>query len=155
MWFQRAALLSGMTATILSTIATAVLAETVDTDEFHANALIKWLRDSGGYFHPSLQMRRLDPNDPESPFGMYTNSAISEDTPLLKIPPSIVVESDEDSSGEQLECELVFYLAEQLELRDESEYAPYVNYLFATQPPDQLPSFWSDEGKEQIGRAHV
>jgi hypothetical protein len=118
------------------------------TDEEHAASLISWLQKEGGYFNPKLQMRRLDPSDPSSFFGMYTNDDIEEDEVLLRVPYSMVLTSEEeDPDVSIITCPTVRNLIEQLKLKDESKYAPYVNYLLDTQPPGSMPSSWSEAGK--------
>ena len=68
--------LSAWTFLILTAAFTS--ADNKRTDEYHAQALLKWLNDEGGYFNPKVEMRRLDPSDPKSFFwnvckGRYPN----------------------------------------------------------------------------------
>ena len=49
-------------------------------------------------------------------------------------------------TGRGMECDTVKNLIQEKELGGESEYAPYINYLFSRDVT--LPSSWSDEGKE-------
>ena len=98
------------------------------TDEEHANALLKWLNEEGGYFHPQLEMRRLDPSDPTSFFGMFAKDQMKENEILLRIPRSMILDSrEEDPDRSSLTCGTARNLAEQLRLKDKSKYAPYVN----------------------------
>lgn len=121
-------------------------------DEKHAAALISWLQASGGFFHPHLEMRRRDPSDPTSYFGMYAKAPIAEGEVMIRVPKSMILDSGEDEPEitSALVCGTVRNLIEQLKLKDKSDYAPYVNYLLDTQPPGQIPSAWSDEGKKLL-----
>lgn len=118
----------------------------------HSKKLTSWLTSSSGYLHPSLQMRRLDETDPTSMFGLFTESDLKEGTLLFSIPDDIIIHSN-DNKLQQLDCGLVRVLTEELRKKDESQYAPYINYLLDTQPPGQLPSGWSDAGKEMLMKA--
>jgi len=126
-------------------------AATIGADEKHSAALIAWLRSNKGYFNPKLEMRRVDPDDPNSHFGMFANQKIQADHLMLRVPSSLILGSgDDDEEITAMMCGLVRNLHKQLVLKDESEYAPYVKYLLETQPPGQLPSAWSDEGKDLL-----
>lgn len=118
----------------------------------HSKTLISWLVSNSGYMHPSLKMRRLDESDPTSMFGVFTESELKEGTLLFSIPDDIILHST-DNELQQLDCGLVRVLVEELKKKDESEFAPYINYLLDTQPPGQLPSGWSDAGKEMLMKA--
>ena len=136
-----------------SSLWTAVANLKPGTDEYHAEALIKWLKEENGYFNPALEMRRMDPNDPTSFFGMFVNTDIDEDETLLKIPTSMIINSGlENPNRDPMECATVYNLINELKLGDKSKYAPYVNYLKDTQPPGQLPSAWSQAGKDLLLR---
>jgi hypothetical protein len=123
------------------------------TDEEHAAALIAWLKKEGGYFNSKLEMRRVDPSDPTSFFGMFANGSIPKEEMLLRIPTSMVLDSaEEDPDLASMTCPTVRNLNKQLKLKDESKYAPYVNYLLDTQPPGSIPSGWSENGKKLLTR---
>lgn len=123
-------------------------------DEKHSAALISWLKESGGFFHPNLEMRRRDPSDPTSYFGMYANAPIPEGEVMIRVPKSMILDSGEDDPefNSAMVCGTVRNLAEQLRLKDKSDYAPYVNYLLETQPAGQIPSGWTDQGKRLLER---
>jgi len=121
----------------------------------HGELLLEWLNSSGGYANPKLEIRRADPDDPTSPFGMYTKEKITRKELILDIPQSVILrggEDDEDSQDDEegsFECATARRLIKELRLGDDSEYGPFVNYLLE-QPYGQLPSGWSDEGKELL-----
>ena len=58
-----------------------------DTDE-HIQSMINWLQSmNDGYFSPKIKIRRMDPNDPSSYYGMFATQDLREDELLLRIPP--------------------------------------------------------------------
>jgi len=122
------------------------------TIEEHSAHLLKWLREEGGFFHPDLEMRRLDSTDPASFFGMFAKNDISIDELLITVPTSVIVDSGEVTTHDHtdLQCDTIINLTHQLYLGDKSEYAPYVNYLLETQHAGQLPSGWSKAGKKLL-----
>jgi hypothetical protein len=129
------------------------------TDEEHAQSLLKWLNEEGGYFNPKVEMRRLDPSDPSSVFGMFVNENVSNEELLFRIPRNMILNSGDETHpiiagtiNSPLTCSTARNLAEQLRLKDESKYAPYVNYLLDTQSPDTIPSAWSDSAQSLFER---
>ena len=120
------------------------------TVEEHAASLISWLQKEGGYINPKLEMRRFDPSDPSTFFGMYTNDDIDKDEVLFRIPYSMVLKGDYD--GRTMTCATVRVLVQHLKLKDESKYAPWVNYLLDAKPLGPMPSSWSDSGKALFRR---
>jgi hypothetical protein len=131
---------------------------TTADQEHHAQALLKWLNEEGGYFHPQLEMRRLDPSDPTSFFGMFAKGDIAKDELLFRIPRSMILDSgeeDPDAGGTEsspLTCSTARNLAEQFRLKDKSKYAPYINYLMDTQSPGTIPSGWSESAQSLLER---
>ena len=156
--FQRAALtlLSLTVATVSATTITSesppspASASEQDADIKHSSSLIAWMKAKKGYFNPKLEMRRLDPNDPTSFFGMFAKEDIPKESLMLRIPSEIVLPSLDDGDPTPMDCGLVKNLIAQMELKNDSLFAPYVNYLLDTQPPGQLPSAWSTQGKELL-----
>lgn len=71
---------------------------------------------------------------------------------MLQIPTTMILDSREKDPIvlSAMMCGTVRNLIEQLKLKDDSKYAPYVNYLLETQPPGQIPSAWTDAGKELL-----
>jgi len=122
------------------------------TDEEHAENLVAWLKEEEGFFSPKLEMRRMDPEDPTSFFGMYAKGDFKEGDLMIRVPTDLILNSgeDEDEEVRALNCGLAFNLAEQINLKDDSPYAPYINYLLDTQPPGMLPSAWSAQGKRLL-----
>ena len=122
------------------------------SDEEHAENLVAWLKEEEGFFNPKLEMRRMDPEDPTSFFGMFAKGDFKKGDLLIRVPTDLILKSgeDEDEEVRALNCGLAFNLAEQINLKDDSPYAPYINYLLDTQPPGMLPSAWSAQGKNLL-----
>jgi len=59
---------------------------TVEGEVNHGENLIKWLRKHGGVVNDKIEIRRADPSDPTSRFGMFTNGDIRKREILLVIP---------------------------------------------------------------------
>eukprot|EP01083_Nonionella_stella_P090271 252213_1 len=140
--------------------ALAALAATA-TDEVMSN-VVKWVRSKGGYFNDKIEIRRVDPNDSSSIFGVFANSAIDAHERLIGIPRECYIDIFDqaiDSDIEDWHQSLYFYrknmcmlcqeLITEMKLGDESEFAPYVAYL-KTQKPGQLPVNWSEAGKNLL-----
>lgn len=142
-----------MAAMVIMT-ASASSASSIDLDEQHSTSLISWLKSQKGYFNPNLEMRRINPSDPTSHFGMFAKERIPSQSLLLRIPPNIVLDSDTKEPPEltPMICPLVRNLILQLELKGESAYAPYIHYLTDTQPPGQLPSAWTFAAQQLLVR---
>lgn len=126
----------------------------IDLDKQHSESLINWLETSGGYFHPALEMRRIDPENPSSHFGMFANHDIKNNTRLIQVPYKMTINADWNPHYEGPEspmtCETVWNLIAQIKKGKESFHYPYVHYLQDTQPPGIIPSAWSHEGKRLL-----
>ena len=146
MWFKRIAV---ATATLFFS-GNHLVSGQPGVDELHSEALVSWLKSEGGYYNPNLEMRRLDPSDPESIYGTFATKTIPKDTLLIRVPNSLILDPAGDEDGDAMECGTIRNLSRQLKLGNESHYAPYVNYLIATQPPNMLPSSWSEDGKSLL-----
>eukprot|EP00934_Nitzschia_sp_Nitz4_P001216 Nitzschia sp. Nitz4//scaffold98_size77359//36815//46705//NITZ4_005549-RA/size77359-processed-gene-0.17-mRNA-1//1//CDS//3329560760//1216//frame0 len=118
--------------------------------------LVDWLNKNGGYFSAKQEIRREDPNDPNSMIGVFAKETIAAGELLNQVPWSLVL----DDSGyvpknEELEeqtslfCGTVHNLAREMRLGEESKWKPYVLYLL-NQPTGQLPSAWSKEGRQWL-----
>ena len=118
--------------------------------EEHAKALISWLNKEGGYVHPNLQIRRVDPSDPTSYLGFFVDNFIPEGEVIMRVPRNMVLDSTEKNPDvEVMNCKTVRNLINQIKLKDESKYAPYVNFLTDTQLPS-IPVAWSQAGKDLL-----
>jgi hypothetical protein len=105
---------------------------------------IDWVRKEGGFVHPALKMAA-----PNGYGAMFTNHDIAEDETLYVIPRSCTISggSPQESIDTEL-CATTHKLWDELQLGNESKYAPYVEYLLETQSPGQLVGYWSPQGKK-------
>eukprot|EP00980_Cylindrotheca_fusiformis_P006584 scaffold1389_cov122-Cylindrotheca_fusiformis.AAC.2 len=123
--------------------------------------MINWMKEKGGYIHPSVQIRRWNVSDPTSYYGIFVERnnndegvVISEDELIMTVPASIRLQvSEEYMTGDkpyvETLCELAWTLKREYDLEDKSSYEPYIEYL-KLQPKNQLPVMWSDTGKELL-----
>eukprot|EP00977_Amphora_coffeiformis_P020896 scaffold8605_cov178-Amphora_coffeaeformis.AAC.15 len=139
--------------------------------------MISWVRSHGGFFSEKLEMRRYDPNNAQSPYGMFATQDIASKETLFKLPHECIMfaqgladedqhdhdEADEDEEEREEEetycgydeehfedmCPLAKTLIQEMRLGDKSKYAPYVNYLL-TQKYGQIPATYSEPGKMLI-----
>jgi spermidine synthase len=109
--------------------------------------IVNWLVENDGFFNENLKVRRDDPDDPESRFGMFATANIAEDEVLIVVPRDLMITAGDDKGQYAgIWCPTVYNLVKELRLGDESHYAPYVNYLLS-QEEGQLPSHWSEAGQ--------
>ena len=66
-----------ITAFLLASL-TLVISQTEEVN--HGERLIQWLRDKGGVVNENIEIRRVNPNDPVSRFGMFTNGDLQKKT---------------------------------------------------------------------------
>jgi spermidine synthase len=135
---------------VICALIVAVSANEELTDETLIQDLIQWVIAKGGVFNRKMEIRRSNPRDPNSHLAMFAQDDIPENELLLEIPRSVLITAGDDK-GEYggLWCPTVRNLIAELKKGDESEFAPYVKYL-KRQPPGQLPSAWSDAGKDLL-----
>ena len=112
-------------------------------------AMVDWVESSGGLVNPKQEYRREDPNDPSSKFGMFALERIEEGEVLCSIPWKCMIIAGTDDYDSALHCNTIDLLIQELHKGDESEYAPYVNYLLSL-PAGHIPSAWSDPGKDLL-----
>jgi len=130
----------------------------------HGKIMIEWIRKEGGFVNPKIEIRRADPSDPESRYGMFTREMLAKKEKLLEIPRNCLITSEKIVSKDEsidleeeiihdsfeetgLDCLTVRNLIKEMRKGDSSTRAPYVNYLLA-EPWSHLPSSWSDKGKQ-------
>ena len=111
----------------------------------HAAAQVEWLRSKGGFFHPKLEFQRLDEHDLNLQLGIFASEDIPKGETLMIIPQSCRL-----ALGSEDPCETAYHLLEEFRLGDESEFAPYVKYLFDGNRHLRLPSAWSEEAKDLL-----
>jgi hypothetical protein len=106
-------------------------------------------RQNGGYFHENLEIRVTDPTgDPSSSsssYGILATGTIPPNATLMEIPRHLLV-----AAGTGDHCDTVHWLAEQMaDNGSGGSENPYIRCL-QEQPTGQLPSAWSDAGKEAL-----
>jgi hypothetical protein len=118
----------------------------------HAKSQIDWIVSNDGFYSPKLEFRRLSPEDPTSPSGLFTSRDISKGEVLIVLPRKLFVTSDVDETGEESEdtCDTVRNLIKQHKMGEESEYWPYVSYVMDDRHKGDLPCDWSDDGKDLL-----
>jgi len=124
-------------------IATAKEDESLSPD----HGVLDWIRGrKGAFFHPALEARHNDPNDPTSFIGLFSSDDIDQGEVLMKIPWDSLIHH---GGRDRIVCNTVFTLAEELRKGNESEYAPYMSYLLSRKT-GLIPSFWSDAGMDLL-----
>jgi hypothetical protein len=125
-----------------------------DAMDAHVQDMVAWLRDQGGYFNEKLQIRRADPSDPTSYFGVFATESIPSMELLMSVPPSSMIRSIQQEYHSEEEniavlCELTHVLMKELKLGEKSYFAPYVKYLLG-QETGQIPATWTEPAKELL-----
>jgi hypothetical protein len=115
-----------------------------DALDKHAQELVAWLRQNDGYFNSKLEIRREDPEDPASEFGMFATKTITPEEQLMEIPAKLILQATVDDkfdipSAQDVDyfdrdrfegsCDLTRTLIAEMRLEDDSYFAPYVKYL--------------------------
>ena len=113
----------------------------------YGNTVIDWIRSKGGFVNPKLEIRKEDDSNPDSFYGMFSNDDIQEDEVLLSIPQDCLLTSELEEPD--WICTTSKNLVREMELGNSSKYAAYVEYL-SSLPVGQLPSHWSDQGKQLL-----
>lgn len=117
----------------------------------NVRALVQWVKDAPtGFVHEGIEIRRYDPEDISSPFATFATSFIPAQSKLFVIPREYLITAE----GHDDQCVTVKNLVRELQLGNESKYAPYINYLL-DQPLGQLPNSWSEEGQELLDKILV
>lgn len=140
-------------------LSTVCLGTTVVSEFVGHNKIISWIRLKGGSFSEKLEIRRVDPADPTSYWGMFAKENIAAKEDLFNVPTDCYIHifdiAEDMNVEEDVEayrnnaCKLAHKLKEEMKLGEKSEFAPYIEYL-KTQRPGQLPANWSKEGKDVL-----
>ena len=126
------------------------------------NGMINWVRSQGGSFNTKVEIRRMDPSNNSSPFGVFAKESLDRNELIMHIPDKCYIqvwdaaidlgalegEEEKDANHFNL-CELTHELIKEMKLGDQSQFAPYIAYL-NTQKPGQLPVQWSEQGKNVL-----
>ncbi len=106
--------------------------------------MVQWIRSKpNGFFSDKIVWKPLDPADPDSGHAMFAAEDIPKDETLMVIPQSVLIKGDTKGS-----CRTVKNLLEEHAKGEDSEWFPYIDYLFGDKNRrGSLPSAWSDNGK--------
>ena len=109
---------------------------------------VEWLRSKpNGFFSDKISFQQLDPNDATSSYGMFASEDIKKDERLIVIPQVALV----TSRGTDLNCDTVTMLLEELEKGKDSDYYPYINYMFGDETArGKMPVAWSKLGQNLL-----
>lgn len=139
----------------------------------HAQALIDWVNSAeGGFVSDKIELRRQNPDDPNSYFGAFAVRDIGEGEHVMTIPleryialtpdekqdEPLYVENDETYNltlameiyyGNvcRLAHKLLDAITEYRNAPDQSSHAPFLRYLEETQSKGQIPATYSPAGK--------
>lgn len=128
-----------------------------------ANDTVNWVRSKGGFFSDKLDIHRINMGDSTSPLGVFAKENIRKGERLLEVPHSCFIalwdEAKPEMAGDNDPyynknyvdnvCHLSHKLTEELYRGNESEYAPYIEYI-KHQQHGQLPATWSKHGKDLL-----
>jgi hypothetical protein len=143
---------------ILLASAAAVSVDTASNAmDAHVQDMVAWLRNQGGHFNEKLQIRRADPSDPTSYFGVFATESIQSMEPLMSVPASSMIRGGAIQppvykswkEEEAVLCDLTHVLMKELKLGEKSHFAPFVKYLLG-QERDQIPATWTEPAKELL-----
>jgi hypothetical protein len=137
-----------------------LLAASVVSADNIGDGMINWVRSKGGSFNNKVEIRRTDPSDEGSPFGVFAKENLDEKELIMHVPEACYIEvwdaavdmselegkEATDANHDNL-CKLSHELMQEMKLGDKSQFAPYIAYL-KTQKAGQLPVQWSKQGKE-------
>mmetsp|Transcript_13336 Transcript_13336/g.36781 ORF Transcript_13336/g.36781 Transcript_13336/m.36781 type:complete len:394 (-) Transcript_13336:413-1594(-) len=101
---------------------------------------VEWLRSCGGYFNEKLSFDQ-PPGSDEPTGGIFTTEDIAKGETVLAVPTSCQLR-------ERNECLTAIRLAEEyVGGETESDFWPYIKYVFEVYPHDTLPDAWTAAGK--------
>jgi hypothetical protein len=126
-----------------------------DAMDAHVQDMVAWLRLQGGYFNEKLKIRRADPSDPTSYFGVFATESIQHMEPLVSVTSSSMIRGTIKpgyfswEEEEAVLCDLTHVLLKELKLGEKSHFAPFVKYLLG-QERGQIPATWTEPTKELL-----
>lgn len=111
-----------------------------ETNKILVDKIHDWLSNNGAFIDERIELRRLDPGVPTSPWGVFATGTFEKSEVLVSIPWDLVVKpEDVHQKGRCGTVQAVHDI-----MKDGSN--PYGQYL-ASQPRRYLPGFWSEEGR--------
>ena len=113
------------------------------------DSLVEWLRSKPtGFFSEKIVWKDLDAGDSSTTnYAMFASEDIPKGESLIVVPYSIMI----TSKGTDLNCDTVHVLLEELEKGEDSDYFPYIDYLFGDDTRrGKVPASWSEAGQELL-----
>lgn len=151
---------------MLKLVALVLLATMARADRL-ADGIVEWVRSNDGFFSDKLEIRRMEPSDASSPFGVFAKERIDAKERLMDVPRGCYIEVWDEAKDMNIDgmeeslnayhenlCMLSHKLRKEMELGKDSEFAPYIAYL-ETQKSGQLPAMWSKAGKDLLRKVLV
>ncbi|KAL3938001.1 MAG: hypothetical protein SGBAC_007003 [Bacillariaceae sp.] len=122
-----------------------------DASAYYILQMVNWLNDmEEGYFNPKIQIRRANPEDPNSYFGIFAAQDLDKDELLMYIPPEARIHTDKKDGGyTEVLCELAWTLHWEFDQGYSGDFIHYVNYL-QQQRRDIIPAVWSQQAKDLL-----
>lgn len=126
-----------------------ITAEESDQEDLISHPVFRWLKEEHGddfYFNPKLILEGDS---------IYVQESLDESEVLMVIPSSAIISTIdqlEDELVEDIFCTLAARVWEELQLGNDSNFTPYVQYIkekHASEPI--IPNFWSTIGQRLIG----
>ncbi|KAG7355308.1 spermine/spermidine synthase domain containing protein [Nitzschia inconspicua] len=121
---------------------------TTDPQLLRARAILEWIQsDEEAFVHDKQIVRRSIDGDINSPIGIFASDEIEKGSLLVRIPWKFIIQSDNPNDTGQLPCGTVHALMRELNLGNESQFAPYVDYLLHEPDDHTIPSRYSENGQ--------
>lgn len=140
--------LSFAIATILTTFNSISVVSGADNIDL-GNQVLEWINAAeGGYFNPKQELRTLE-NSTQSRLGIFAVEDIEEGEVLMTVPWDLIIKSKDPQEEGQLCCGTAEAVLKEMKMGEKSQYHPYSTYL-KSQPIDDLPSNWSEQGKDLL-----
>jgi len=114
-----------------------------------ATAQVEWLFTQGGFFHPNISIQPLFESEDEStnvPLGLFAKKDFKKGDTMIVVPRHCLLTAGPESMDM---CLTATNLIKERRLKEQSKYAPYVDYLYS-KDCIPLPSVWSDTAKKLI-----
>ena len=155
-------LLGGFHLLSIATVAAATASETIiannDTQaqDVLITDMINWLRANGAFINDKLEIRRINPDDPTSPRGLFALESLEEGETVCNIPWSLMITPGEDTverredkierpESKLWDCGTIDAVIEEIG-KSEDDMTPYGKYLLSQSRGYTL-GFWSEEGR--------
>ena len=101
-------------------------------DDVLITDMVDWLKSNGAYINDKLQVRRVNPDDPSSPRGLFALESLDAGEIICNIPWDLMITPIESNSAKdaskRLDCGTIKAVIEELG-KNESDMTPYAKYL--------------------------